>query len=103
MYFHHNNRLAWISIAKNACRSWQQVFNNLGWQIEDLFQPQVDIQLVEFFAFLRWPAVRHTMGVVEYLQQIFNCIAALCCSKASGTVTEIQSSHKLDSRTFILG
>ena len=69
MYFHHNNRLAWISIAKNACRSWQQVFNNLGWQTEDLFQPQVDIQQLEFFAFLRWPAVRHTMGVVEYLLQ----------------------------------
>ena len=73
MYFHHNNRLAWISIAKNACRSWAQVFDNLGWQKEDLFQPQVDIQQLKFFGFLRWPAVRHTMGVIEYLEQTDQC------------------------------
>jgi hypothetical protein len=69
MYFHHNNNLAWISIAKNASRSWEQVFDNLGWQKENLFHPQVDIQQLKFFGFLRWPAVRHTMGVVEYLEQ----------------------------------
>ena len=73
MYFHHNNNLAWISIAKNACRSWAQVFDNLGWQKEDLFQPQVDIQQLKFFGFLRWPAVRHTMGVIEYLEQTNQC------------------------------
>jgi len=69
MYFHHNNRLAWLSLAKNACRSWAQVFDDLGWQKEDLFQPQVDIEQLEFFGLLRWPSIRHTMGVIEYLEQ----------------------------------
>jgi hypothetical protein len=69
MYFHHNNRVAWLSIAKNACRSWERVFDDLGWQKEDLFRPTVDIQQLEFFGLLRWPAVRHTMGVIEYLEQ----------------------------------
>jgi hypothetical protein len=73
MYFYHNNDLAWISIAKNACRSWAQVFDNLGWQKEDLFQPQVDIQQLKFFGLLRWPAARHTMGVIEYLEQTNQC------------------------------
>jgi hypothetical protein len=69
MYFHHNNRLAWLSIAKNACRSWAQVFDDLGWIKEDLYQPQVDIAQLEFFGLLRWPDIRHTMGVIEYLEQ----------------------------------
>ena len=69
MYFHHNNRVAWLSIAKNACRSWAQVFDDLGWIKEDLYQPQVDTAQLEFFGFLRWPAIRHTMGVIEYLEQ----------------------------------
>jgi len=69
MYFHHNHRVAWLSIAKNACRSWAQVFDDLGWIKEDLYQPQVDTAQLEFFGFLRWPAIRHTMGVIEYLEQ----------------------------------
>lgn len=69
MYFHHNNRVAWLSIAKNACRSWERVFDDLGWQKEDLFRPTVDIQQLEFFGLLRWPTIRHTMGVIEYLEQ----------------------------------
>jgi hypothetical protein len=67
MYFHHNNRLAWISIAKNASQTWQQVFDNLGWIREDLFNPTVDLAQLKFFGFLRNPEKRHTMGVVEYL------------------------------------
>ena len=67
MYFHHNNNLAWISIAKNACTSWQHVFDNLGWIKEDLFNPQVDLAQLKFFGFLRDPQKRHTMGIVEYL------------------------------------
>jgi hypothetical protein len=67
MYFHHNNNLAWISIAKNACTSWQHVFDNLGWIKEDLFNPQVDLAQLKFFGFLREPQKRHTMGIVEYL------------------------------------
>jgi hypothetical protein len=69
MYFHHNHRVAWLSIAKNACRSWAHVFDNLGWVKEDLWKPTVDIEQLEFFGFLRWPDIRHTMGVVEYLEQ----------------------------------
>lgn len=69
LYFHHNNRIAWLSIAKNACRSWAHVFDELGWEKQDLFQPTVDIEKLEFFGFLRWPSVRHTMGVIEYLEQ----------------------------------
>jgi len=69
MYFHHNNNLAWISIAKNACRSWGQVFDNMGWVKEDLHKPTVDLKQLEFFGFLRWPTRRHTMGVVEYLER----------------------------------
>jgi len=67
MYFHHNNRLAWISIAKNACTTWQHVFDNLGWIKEDLFKPTTDLAQLKFFGFLRDPQKRHTMGVVEYL------------------------------------
>ena len=67
MYFHHNNNVAWISIAKNACTSWAYVFDNLGWIKEDLYRPSVDIEHLKFFAFLRNPERRHTMGVVEYL------------------------------------
>jgi len=67
MYFHHNNNLAWISIAKNACTTWQHVFNNLGWTKEDLFNPTVDLTQLTFFGFLRNPEKRHTMGIVEYL------------------------------------
>ena len=67
MYFHHNNRLAWISIAKNACTTWQHVFDNLGWIKEDLFKPTVDLAQLKFFGLLRDPQKRHTMGVVEYL------------------------------------
>lgn len=69
MYFHHNQRLGWISIAKNACRSWEQVFDSLGWVKQDLYQPEVDVSQLEFFGFLRWPTRRHTMGVVEYLER----------------------------------
>ena len=67
MFFHHNNNLAWISIAKNACRSWEYVFDNLGWTKEDLFDTQVDLAQLKFFGFLRYPEKRHTMGIVEYL------------------------------------
>ena len=67
MYFHHNKNLAWISIAKNACQSWQRVFDNLGWVKEDLFEPQVDLAQLTFFGLLRNPEKRHTMGIVEYL------------------------------------
>ena len=67
MYFHHNNKLAWISIAKNACQTWQHVFDNLGWTKEDLFDTQVDLKQLKFFGFLRYPEKRHTMGIVEYL------------------------------------
>jgi hypothetical protein len=70
MFFHHNNNLAWISIAKNACQSWEYVFDNLGWIKEDLFDPQVDITQLKFFGFLRDPEKRHTMGIVEYLCRI---------------------------------
>ena len=69
MYFHHNNKLAWISIAKNACQTWQHVFDNLGWTKEDLFNPQVDLAQLKFFGFLRHPNTRHTMGIVEYLHR----------------------------------
>jgi len=69
MYFHHNNQVAWLSIAKNACRSWERVFDNLGWVKEDLWKPTVDIAQLEFFGLLRWPTVRHTMGVIEFLEQ----------------------------------
>jgi len=69
MYFHHNGHVAWLSIAKNACRSWEQVFDRLGWQKQDLFRPTVDIEQLEWFGFLRWPAVRHVMGVIEFLEQ----------------------------------
>jgi hypothetical protein len=67
MYFHHNNNLAWISISKNACQTWQQVFDNQGWIKEDLFNPSVDLKQLKFFGFLRNPERRHTMGIVEYL------------------------------------
>lgn len=69
MYFHHNGQLAWISIAKNACTSWIQVFDALGWKKDNLYEPTVDIAQLKFFGFLRDPSKRHTMGVVEYLQR----------------------------------
>lgn len=69
MYFHHNHNLAWISIAKNACSSWSKVFDDLGWIKEDLFDPTADLSQLTFFGFLRWPEIRHTMGVTEYLKR----------------------------------
>jgi len=39
----------------------------------DLLRPNVDLEQFRFFAFLRWPAVRHTMGVIEYLEQTDQC------------------------------
>lgn len=67
MYFHHNNNLAWISIAKNACQTWQHVFDGLGWIKEDLINPRADLAKLKFFGLLRDPCIRHTMGIVEYL------------------------------------
>ena len=67
MYFYHNNTLAWISISKNACTSWQHEFENLGWTRDDLYNPACDLDKFTWFAFLRDPDSRHNMGVVEYL------------------------------------
>jgi len=76
MFFHHNGNLAWLSIAKNACTSWMQVFDDLGWEKEDLHKPKTDISQLKFFGFLRSPDQRHTMGVVEYLER-YNLLPTL--------------------------
>ena len=67
MYFYHNDQLAWISISKNACSTWQHEFENLGWTRDDLYNPACYLDQFTWFAFLREPDSRHTMGVVEYL------------------------------------
>lgn len=69
MFFYHNDKLAWISIAKNACTTWEHVFGNLGWKKENLIRPQTDLSKLKFFGFIREPTKRHTMGVVEYLSR----------------------------------
>jgi len=67
MYFYHTDKLAWIPISKNACTSWQYEFENLGWTRDDLYNPTCYLDQFTWFAFLREPDSRHTMGVVEYL------------------------------------
>lgn len=69
MYFYHNNSLGWLKIPKNACSSWESVFEQVGWQKEDLYDPQVDLNSLTFFGFLRRPDTRHDMGIVEYLMR----------------------------------
>lgn len=69
MFFYHNDNLAWLSIAKNACSSWAHVFDSLGWKKENLYEPITDISKLKFFGFMRDPDDRHTMGIVEYLSR----------------------------------
>ena len=67
MYFYTNGNLAWLMIAKNACSSWSNVFEKLGWQKHDLYIPDIDLDSLSFFGFLQDPDKRHTAGVVQYL------------------------------------
>jgi hypothetical protein len=59
--------LAWIKIAKNACTSWQVALTQDGWTLENLSDYQGRWQEKTWFAFLRDPGIRHTMGVSEFL------------------------------------
>lgn len=67
MYFYTNGNVAWLKIAKNACMSWASTFDKLGWQQQDLYIPDQPIDHLQFFGFLRDPDHRHTMGLVQYL------------------------------------
>ena len=67
MYFYTNGTLAWMSIPKNACVSWAHVFENLGWKKQDLYIPEIDLDKLQFFAFMQDPDKRHTAGVAQYL------------------------------------
>lgn len=65
--FYTNGHLAWLTIAKNACTSWSQVFSDMAWRREDLYSPSTPLNELKFFGFLRDPDVRHDMGVAQYL------------------------------------
>lgn len=68
MFFYTNQKLAWLSIPKNASTSLTQVFGDqLGWQRQDLYDPTIDLDNLEFFGCLRDPDVRHTVGVAQFL------------------------------------
>jgi hypothetical protein len=68
MYFYTNGKLAWLKIPKNACTSWSRVFENIGWEKQDLYIPTVDLNSLEFFGFIQDPEKRHTAGIVKYLE-----------------------------------
>lgn len=61
--------LAWIKIAKNACTSWQVALTQDGWTLENLSNYQGRWQEKTWFAFLRDPGVRHTMGISQFLNK----------------------------------
>jgi hypothetical protein len=68
MDFYHNQKLAWLAIPKNASTSLREIFDRqLGWLRDDLYNPKIDLDKLEFFACLRHPDARHTMGVAQYL------------------------------------
>jgi hypothetical protein len=68
VFFYTNQKLAWLSIPKNASTSLNEVFGQqLGWQRQNLYRPSIDLDSLEFFACIRDPDVRHTMGVAQYL------------------------------------
>jgi hypothetical protein len=68
VYFYTNQKLAWLSIPKNASTSLTEIFGDqLGWQRQNLYRPTIDLGQLEFFGCLRHPDVRHTVGVAQYL------------------------------------
>lgn len=68
MFFYTNEKLAWLSIPKNASTSLAEIFGNqLGWQRHNLYRTKLDLDQLDFFACLRDPDVRHTIGVAQYL------------------------------------
>lgn len=68
MFFYTNQKLAWLSIPKNASSSLADVFGRqLKWQRQNLYDTDIDLSSLEFFACLRDPDVRHTVGVAQYL------------------------------------
>lgn len=67
MYFYTNGKLAWLKIPKNACSSWSHVFENLGWEKQDLYIPTTDLTKLDFFGFLQDPEKRHTAGIAQYI------------------------------------
>jgi hypothetical protein len=113
MYFHHNGNVAWISLAKNACMSWIQVFDELGWTKDNLYEPQVDVSKLKFFGFLRDPDQRHTMGVVEYLQrhqllgllyhdEFCHVLAAGVFDQHSYAISHVVPEHIIKTTTFFI-
>ena len=76
MYFYTNGKLAWLKISKNACTSWSYVFENLGWEKQDLYIPTINLDNLEFFGFIQDPEKRHTAGIVQYIfnEKLFDLI-----------------------------
>jgi hypothetical protein len=68
MDFYTNGKLAWLSIPKNASTSLSRLLGDqLGWQRHDLHRPNIDLNQLEFFACLRDPDDRHTVGMAQFL------------------------------------
>lgn len=67
--FFTNGRLAWLRVLKNASSSYARVFEDLDWELHDLYKTKIDTDSLTWFGLLRDPNVRHSMGIVQYLME----------------------------------